>query len=95
MKTLIIYDSKGKILMSQTGNYEVPASIGFVESDIPESYYAASVDTETGKPVLAEIPKTEEQKKIEALEAKVQALSDTQEFQEDCIAEMAGVVYAE
>ena len=89
----IIYNLTGSINMttSETGL----GTISAIEAEIPDGYYVESVNPETGEPVLKENPKTEEQKKIEALEAKVQALSGTQEFQEECIAEMAGVVYAE
>ena len=37
---------------------------------------------------------TEEEKKRTLLKAQIQALSDRNDFLEDCVAEMAGIVYA-
>lgn len=67
MKT-IIYNSTGRVIMttSETGLGAVSA----IEAEIPAGYYVESVNPETGEPVIAEIPKTEEQQKIADLEAK-------------------------
>ena len=64
----IIYSESGKIIMttSETGMGAVSA----IEYDVPDGYYVESVNPETGEPVLAELPKTEEQQRLEALEAK-------------------------
>ena len=37
---------------------------------------------------------TEEEKERTLLKAQIQALSDRNDFLEDCVAEMAGIVYA-
>ena len=68
MKNTIIYTTTGRILMttSETGIGVVSA----VEAEIPDGYYAESVNPETKEPVLKEIPKTEEQQKLADLEAK-------------------------
>ena len=68
MKNTLIYTTTGRILMttSETGI----GSVSAIEAEIPDGYYAESVNPETKEPVLAEIPKTEEQKKLADLEAK-------------------------
>ena len=68
MKTTIIYTTTGRILMttSETGIGLVSA----IEAEIPDGFYAESINPETKEPVLAEIPKTEEQQKLADLEAK-------------------------
>lgn len=73
MKTLIIYDTTGYIILSQTGDYRVPEGVPYIEPDIPEGKYAVSVNVATGEPVLEDIPKTEDQQKIAALEAQQEA----------------------
>ena len=64
----IIYNSTGHVIMttSETGLGNVSA----IECEVPTGYYVESVNPETGEPVLAEAPKTEEQQKIADLEAK-------------------------
>lgn len=104
MKNTIIYTTTGRILM--TTSETSLGSVSALEAEIPEGYYAESVNPETKEPVLAEIPKTAEQQRLDELaaqiaalkkssEAKDDALSEQQDFQEDCIAEMAAVVYAD
>lgn len=104
MKQTAIYTADGHIIMllSDTGLGEIAS----LEADIPDGYRLDSINPETKEPVLAEIPKTAEQQRLDELaaqisalkkssEAKDDALSKQQDFQEDCIAEMAGVVYAD
>lgn len=64
----IIYNSTGRIIMttSEIGLGKVSA----IEYEIPDSYYVESVNPETGEPVLKENPKTEEQQRLDELEAK-------------------------
>ncbi len=62
MKTLIIYDTTGYIILSQTGDYRVPAGIPYIEPDIPEGKYAVSVNVAIREPVLEDIPKTDDTK---------------------------------
>ena len=64
----IIYNSAGRVIMttSETGIDAVSA----IEYEVPNGYYVESVNPETGEPVLAEIPKTEEQQRLDELEAK-------------------------
>ncbi|MDF2842461.1 MAG: hypothetical protein K0R00_887 [Herbinix sp.] len=44
MKTLIIYDTTGKIWSNITGNYEVPVGIPYLEVNIPDGKYPYAVD---------------------------------------------------
>ena len=86
MLNTIIYDSTGAIIMttSQTGYGKISA----IEADIPDGYYVASVNPETGEPVLEEIPKSDEQKQIDDLKktvAELQAASDEQKRITDVI----------
>ena len=68
----IIYDSTGNIIMttSQTGYEKISA----IEVEVPDGYYVKSVNAETNEPVLEPIPKTEEQKRLDAIEAQMNAL---------------------
>ena len=64
----IIYNKSGRIIMatSQIGL----GTISAIEYDVPAGYYVESVNPETGEPVLKENPKTEEQQRLDELEAK-------------------------
>lgn len=68
MKTTIIYTSTGQIIL--TTSETSLGTVSALEAEIPEGFYADSVNPETGEPVLKEIPKTEEQQKLADLEAK-------------------------
>lgn len=72
MLTTIIYDETGDIVMTtnQTGYGKVSA----IETEVPEGKYVVSVDVETNEPVLEDIPKTDEQLRLEALERQMNAL---------------------
>lgn len=80
MLNTIIYDETGNIIMttSQTGYGKISA----IESDIPDGYYAASVNPETGEPVLEEIPKSDEQKQIDDLKKTVAQLQEAAALQQ-------------
>lgn len=60
MKTLIIFDNTGYILLTQSGTYRVPeGGIQFLEVEVPEDKRPISVDTETNTPIYEDIPKSE------------------------------------
>ena len=82
----IIYDSTGNIIMttSQTGYEKISA----IEVEIPDGYYVASVNPETGESVLKEIPKSSEQAQIDDLKkivAELKVASDEQKRITDVI----------
>lgn len=72
MKTIIIYDNTGFILMTQAGTYRVPeGGIQYLEVEIPEGKRPVSVNVKTKEPVLEDLPKSETellQEKIAQLE---------------------------
>ncbi|NFE84105.1 hypothetical protein FDB55_03495 [Clostridium botulinum] len=60
MKTIIIYDNKGFILMQQSGGYRKPeGGIQFIEVEVPLGKYAVSVDTKTNTAIYKDMPKGE------------------------------------
>ncbi len=62
MKTLIIYDNVGYILMQQTGSYRVPeGGIQYLEvdSEVHKNKIIKSVNIETKELILEDIPKSE------------------------------------
>lgn len=68
MKITLIYNDSGRILM--TTSETSLGAVSAIEAEIPDGFYAESVNPETKEPVLKEIPKTEEQQKLADLEAK-------------------------
>ena len=66
---LIIHD-EGKIIATISGEYVRPAAI---VADIPEGYYAESVDVTTGEIIFAKNPKTDAER-IAELEAQMATL---------------------
>lgn len=72
MTTLIIYNSDGKVLLTHMGG-DISSTVLTATADVPDGKYVASVDPETKTPVLEDLPKTEDQQKIAALEAQQEA----------------------
>ena len=64
----IIYSESGKIIM--TTSETALGAVSAIECDVPDGYYVERVNPETGEPVLKENPKTEEQQRLDELEAK-------------------------
>lgn len=80
MTTLILYDDSGRVVMTQSGiDYSACKTL---ITDIPDGYYAASVNPETGEPVLEEIPKSDEQKQIDDLKKTVAELQEAAALQQ-------------
>lgn len=79
MKTLIIYDNTGFILLTQSGDYRIPeGGIQFIEVEVPSGKHAVSIDIETNTPIYEDIPKTETQllqEKMEQLESDLADLT--------------------
>ncbi len=62
MKTLIIYDNTGFIILKQTGTYRVPeGGIQYLEvdSELHKNKIIKSINVETKELVLEDIPKTQ------------------------------------
>lgn len=78
MKTLLIYDNSGVIWVSITGNYSTPDGLPYIESEIPDGYYAESVNVESKQPVLKEFPKSDTDRKLEELEKQMAAILGTE-----------------
>lgn len=73
--TIVYYDETGKIIMTESGNYIKPTgTVSYIETEIPSDYSIVSVDPETNEPILEELPKTDEQLRLEALEEQMNAL---------------------
>ena len=74
MKTLIIYDNTGFIILQMSGAYRVPqGGIQFLELEVPENKILKSINTETKKPIYEDIPKTE----FELAQERIQALEES------------------
>ena len=69
--TIIYNKSTGGIIFTTSETIENVSSLVF---DIPDGYTVSTVNVETGEPVLEEIPKTEDQLRLEALERQMNAL---------------------
>ena len=61
MKTIVIYDNEGQILLIQSGTYTIPkGGVQYIEIDnIPEGKYIAGMDVKKHKPVFADMEKSE------------------------------------
>lgn len=71
MRTLIIYDKTGKILLYRGGYFEEPqGEIKSLIADIQENKVIKGVDTKTGQPILEDIPKSQ----VELLKEKIESL---------------------
>lgn len=60
MKTLLIYDNLGRILLRQEGNYILPeGGIQYIEIQIPSGKYPISIDMDRHLPIYEDLPKNE------------------------------------
>lgn len=79
MKTLVIYNkTTGKIIMTQSGDSDFSTEIGSIVTDVPNGKHIISINLETGEVILADNPKTEEQLRLDALEAQIAALAGSE-----------------
>ena len=79
MKTFVIYNKDtGEVIMTQSGNDATPVVIDCLTAEIPNGKLVESVDLKTGDVVLTDIPKTEEQIRLDALEAQIAALAGSE-----------------
>ena len=80
MKTLVIFNKEtGAVIMTQSGDSTFPAAVDCLTTDVPSGKEVESVNTETGEVILVDTPKTEEQIRLDALEAQMAALTGTEE----------------
>lgn len=60
MKTLIIYDNTGYILMQQTGSYRAPeGGAQYLELEIPTGKKVKNINVDKKEAILEDIPKTQ------------------------------------
>lgn len=60
MKTLVVYDELGNIVLQRSGNYDSPVGqISAIEFEIPEGMLFKGVDVKTNTPIFEPKPKTE------------------------------------
>ena len=79
MKTFVIYNKDtGEVIMTQSGNDATPVVIDCLTVEIPNGKLVESVDLKTGEVILTDIPKTEEQLRLDALEAQIAALAGSE-----------------
>ena len=81
MKTLIVYDSNGKIFYQASGSVVEPTGLTFLWVEIPQGQYVERVDvTDPANPkaVLVEFPKTEIEKNTEQVGQLNEYLFETQ-----------------
>lgn len=64
------------VLCWRSGEQLDNISAAAVTAEVPEGYYVDSIGAD-GKPVFKEIEKTEEQKKLEDLQAQIDALNES------------------
>ena len=77
MKTLIVYDEAGTILLTQSGNYKIPVGVPYIETEIPDGYYVDRIND--NKAIFAELPKTEVEllrEEVKELKSKLDNLID-------------------
>ena len=71
----ILYDNDGKIIMTKSGGDEIAAnSIHVMVAEIPSGFGVTSIDMATGEPVLYEIEKSAEFKKMELMTEQISAI---------------------
>lgn len=73
----VVYDSTGRPVFTVDADIDIAGAVKI--ENPPEGYYLKSVDPETGKPVFEQIPKTEEEKRLDAIEAQMNALIGAKE----------------
>ncbi|NFG60530.1 hypothetical protein [Clostridium sp. CMCC3677] len=71
MKTLIIYDNTGFIILQQTGSYRAQeGGVQYLEVEIPTGKMVKSINVDKKEAILVDIPKSE----VEILKEKVESL---------------------
>ena len=74
MQTLIIHNQDGNVILTQSGSFTMPESVGMVVADVPAGQTVDFVNVETGEVVLKELPKSETEQRLDSMEAALAAL---------------------
>ena len=56
MQTLIIHNQDGDVILTQSGSFTMPESVGMAVADVPAGQTVDFVNVETGEVVLKELP---------------------------------------
>ena len=51
MKTLVIFDSTGRIYFTSSGDYVIPEGLPYIEVEVPEGQYITGVNVSGESPV--------------------------------------------
>lgn len=67
MKTLVIYDDSGSILMQRSGVYTTPEYVNFAEIEIPDGKIINGMDitTDIPAPIFIDLPKSDKERLLE------------------------------
>jgi len=73
MKTLIVYDAEGYIILQVSGDVREPVGIPFLWTDIPQGKFVKAVDVSGNEPVpiFEDLPKS----RMELLQEQIDALT--------------------
>ena len=74
MQTLIIHNQDGTVILTQSGSFTMPESVGMVVADVPAGQTVDHVNVETGEVVLKELPKSETEQRLDTLESTLAAM---------------------
>ena len=74
MQTLIIHNQDGTVILTQSGSFAMPESVGMVVADVPAGQTVDSVNVETGEVILKELPKSETEQRLDSLETTLAAM---------------------
>ncbi|NFA43407.1 hypothetical protein EXM65_12695 [Clostridium botulinum] len=74
LKSLLVYDNSGYIIVHMGGNYRVPqGGVQYIEVEHNENQRPLKVDVETNKVIFEDLPKTD----IEIAKDRIQALEES------------------
>ena len=74
MQTLIIHNQDGNVILTQSGSFTMPESVGMVVADVPAGQMVDFVNVTTGEVILKELPKSETEQRLDSMEAALAAL---------------------
>ena len=74
MQTLIIHNQDGDVILTQSGSFTMPESVGMAVADVPAGQTVDFVNVATGEVILKELPKSETEQRLDSMEAALAAL---------------------